>query len=936
MNKTKRNRKYILIYIIILTFIFLLSFINQANATTNNGTPWEWLDLDYEVLHAQIHFPIEYFTNTSIISWNISEIKFPEQFNWFWLFFLWTWKTVNAKLNLINGEEITCHKQLNWYYTINFTDFWMFPLDADTLNITSGYSATTWVNILAWWLFYDCHKLNNSGDFRKWVYGYIKREYWATTPKNQHEIRAWLWTDAHTRATTSPLSIVYSPVNNWNTARGLNGYFFSSLIGGASADMITVTPKFFGDVWFEDVPIIQDLNTVTYILDNETLTSEGYTLFLKSSFKWANAESIIITGHDIDGNTNVATINNEPLTNTRNDFWFLWYKGINFSSSSIAQLQNALTWEIKVKIVTGAAERTKKIFYAVTWPIFKLSYNPEDTGMCTQKVTVKVLPSLNAGTRWYKRWNLYTSWALWYYSQEFTWNWSWQVQVRTPNNPFGRIYSWEELYLNLTNIDSSKPTMIMSTGFIWEDWYIHTQWYECYTGFITGILQDNDCWSGNITVTIWEANWPNQMTWSEINYYTWFGDIPSLNNYADKYISYSFTDLAWNNTAWTEKFRINNAKVVAHDLYLSIHKVWNRYEGSWNRKSLANAYAGACEDVEITKVDCHQNWTITTWAWHRLTYTYNWDNTNNLRCDIRISDWDRYSNASPYSTYGIKIKWHFVDCDANPDECKPELTTTFVWWDRFIEYNENNVGDGLTLPSITNATETRKFTSWSNVEANVHITKNVAQISRFRYSCIGTEYVYCDKLDTRSPCSNLSTDYYDICSSRSDFINNWGYTPQKCDDWHIKSSWKPTRISWNGRDVDQSFRMDLESDCSISNQIPYQSKYEWKRQLWIEMEDVEGHVGHWLVEANSWQRVLYSIERPYIVSWHIDSSIYASTITGTNQPSFTVNVTAVGATLPQWEIWDDENALNSNSTRGQFLRILPPEIDNRWLQSRYK
>ena len=94
------------------------------------------------------YFKSEYWWNPIYTS-NIAEITFNNSwdvYEWFWLFFIWTWKSLSATLT-INNSSITCYKQLNWYFTTNFTDYAMFPLDSSTQSQIHD----TGIDYKAWW-----------------------------------------------------------------------------------------------------------------------------------------------------------------------------------------------------------------------------------------------------------------------------------------------------------------------------------------------------------------------------------------------------------------------------------------------------------------------------------------------------------------------------------------------------------------------------------------------------------------------------------------------------------------------------------------------------------------------------------------------------------------------------------------------------------------
>ena len=188
-----------------------------------------------------IEIPDEYFTNTKTLSGNRNETMFYGNWiNWYWLFFLWTW--IQWKYSIADRfwQELTCWWQINGYYLLNFSDFWMFPLDKNTER---DYS-TGGIKHIDWGLYYNC--FNAEGKPYKWVYWHIVREYqnWHNGV-NTHEIRAWISKEGK-RVPISPIELTFSD-NTWNTERSLSWYYFSSLAKNGQ-----VFPRFFWDLWLSD------------------------------------------------------------------------------------------------------------------------------------------------------------------------------------------------------------------------------------------------------------------------------------------------------------------------------------------------------------------------------------------------------------------------------------------------------------------------------------------------------------------------------------------------------------------------------------------------------------------------------------------------------------------------------------------------------------
>lgn len=151
-------------------------------------------------------------------------------------------------------------------------------------------------------------------------------------------------------------------------------------------------------------------------------------------------------------------------------------------------------------------------------------------------------------------------------------------------------------------------------------------------------------------------------------------------------------------------------------------------------------------------------------------------------------------------------------------------------------------------------------------------------------------------------------------------------------------------ILWVGNRADeqynQDFTIDIENNCFSSDEIPYQSKKQWLRQIRIEIEDSEGHVGYWVVSTKS--GVLYSTGNPWIIPGNpvaqpaTDITELDNGYPLLNKTGFTATITAVGATVYEWMSWDDNTV--------EFERDHPTWTDwflwhvqtgNKWLQTRY-
>lgn len=165
----------------------------------------------------EIDVPNEYFSETNINTWNQSEAYFNDYWaDWFWFFFLWNLIDVRATLTH-QWTSTTCHKQLRWYYTTNYTNFWMFPIDEETAEIQRNL--IPWIKMkVEWGLYTEC-------DIWEWVYWYIKWTYGWSAWTNQQEIRAWI-TQNKRQTNNSDLQLAISDF--WKNI-ALSWYIYDSI-----------------------------------------------------------------------------------------------------------------------------------------------------------------------------------------------------------------------------------------------------------------------------------------------------------------------------------------------------------------------------------------------------------------------------------------------------------------------------------------------------------------------------------------------------------------------------------------------------------------------------------------------------------------------------------------------------------------------------------
>lgn len=347
----------------------------------------------------KIVIPDEYFyPNTAIYNENRDEIRFNDVWNnWYWLFFLGTWIQWSYNITNPHDEPITCTTQLNWYYTISFTDFGMFPLDQTTLSLVQRLTGTIWVS-QSWWLYTNCTIWNTT--YTTWVYWYIKWTYWMDWSKNIHEIRAWVDNEWN-RKTPSPLEIIYSE-NFWNVYRSLSGNFHSSLIKNS-----IVENRFFGDMWLYDrywnnIQAVWTLNDHHYFILYDDYSSDQMKIYTKSSMAWSKA-TIKLTWYDI--NWQQVSLNrnskiNETLENNRSNFGFYWLYRIDFPNDVGHKMRS---WTINVTITNPAitfmnswAIRSKTMDFLIQSETPKITITRDPEGICATGITVSVTATENA------------------------------------------------------------------------------------------------------------------------------------------------------------------------------------------------------------------------------------------------------------------------------------------------------------------------------------------------------------------------------------------------------------------------------------------------------------------------------------------------------------------------------------------------------------
>lgn len=496
----------------------------------------------------------------------------------------------------------------------------------------------------------------------------------------------------------------------------------------------------------------------------------------------------------------------------------------------------------------------------------------------------------------YQRWDG-TAWITNNYRQ-FSENRSWQIKIELDN---WTILSWPRLYLNVTNIDKEAPTVTIIDA--------PESVNECETWTIIFSVQDSLCWSWSITANItwnWTILNDEVRNWSwEVIFTTRFADaVP-----AHWKVNYVFTDSVWNKTNWQEELKLNDVPLTWRDFKRELIKVGNKYVASWNWKDLSRAKAWLCETITATKKSCDSNLTI-----NNNLFIYTGSNNTTTTCKFQLSDWWDSS---------ITIKWTFKFCNSSND-CTPTLYPKFISWTYYTEYSDKERWYN-------------KYTSGTESSALVLIDidwDGYSNMSWYRYSYIQGKN-YCKELTDWKPCSTAFR-WWAIpwfCEFLSWFLEANGTTnPKTC------IAEEPSRTNWLPYPNDNIFQINIADSDKWSDTIPYQSAYQWPRQIWIQVQDSSG-TGRTSAQVAT-DIINYTTERPYIeLAEDNNRKWWWKTIYTVNDNEFTIVLSANGANLENWLSWLNYNYYNSLTNDYPILiqsGVLKLDIFNQWLLSKYR
>lgn len=784
-----------------------------------------------------LNFDDKYFNAPNwnpIYTSNIAEITFNtpwDVYDWFWLFFLWTWTDLTATLK-IDNQSITCSKQLNWYFTTNFTDYAMFPLDQNTQNKIHD----TGINYSGWWLFYECKKNYWPKNAITWVYWQIIREYLSGTDKNEYKIQVWIgnnnWAD------TSSLQLIYSDNfrNDWRTLSGTIN---------TSTSKWSVTPRFFGDVWITNAIKSGTINDPLYIMTWSTFYNDSghYKIFARSSVS-SKITKITLTWFDIDWQPHTSIIVvNTWLNNISLPFY--GYKDFYFPN-----IPNLVSGTIATTI--SGSSWSKTISFLISWvtniEIFSLSWMSD---ICTTWVTITILPNYNTGNRQYKRWdnNPRTTWNN---IRTFTSNRSGQVQVQTS----WTIISWENLFINITNIDNTPPTITQNNLNTWINQC------ESRTGDFT--MTDNECGSWKLilqtNVNNYSTSWISPLT----DTVTFAYDTLKNNDFK---IIYTWQDSIWNNTWWEIQLAVIPANIDAQSFKRELKIEDNMYSYSWNRKEITAVTWWSCDNITIKSYSCdYGNIQI---DWDILYFTSSiQDNNTIFTCDIILS-WD-------YSTK--TITWIFIDCSNGNELCTPRLSPIFTGWAKY-SYYENKTWNF------------KKYTSWGNVIIEINWDcMTDGGCSGYRYS-----YIPQDKYCTHLTKITENIEALSIFYSR---INTQNLSSQICDNSI------PARKERKNYPESNTFDIVIE-DSHADYNIPYNGKEEWRKVIRIEVSDKKGRISRASTDI-----INHTTQNPIIESYPTQTFNNNPQCQWINSDCIQITVTANWATIQNWQSWQNSTYKN--------------------------
>lgn len=210
------------------------------------------------------------------------------------------------------------------------------------------------------------------------------------------------------------------------------------------------------------------------------------------------------------------------------------------------------------------------------------------------------------------------------------------------------------------------------------------------------------------------------------------------------------------------------------------------------------------------------------------------------------------------------------------DACLTGFSATFTWWTNYEYY-------------LQKADDYQKYTSWDQVKIQISWWDNRENL-QYSYSCIPQE----------KGCSAIRS--WDIPFSIKRILLDYDISITTWERCIHKIDARTYRQNFN--DNNQIITVNL-SNCYSSDTIPYQSKKQGTRKIWIKVRS-------WLnCESDIFSTdtvINYTHERPTIELNDYNSFSPSQN----NQNEFTIHLIAKGAILPNGDIWKNHEIISGN------------------------
>lgn len=811
--------KKLKLWIASIVLLSCLFSISKTLAAIDNPIP--------EIINGNISIPDSYFTNTNAIPENYNHIYFSNSWNdWYWLFFLWTW--INWSFSITNGATtLNCSWQLNWYYTISFANFSMFPLDTTT-NANNNP-----VENIEWWLYYNCRK---NSTIYTWVYGHIK---WTYNSGNTHEIRAWV--NGNTFRGTSPLQIIYSD-KSWNSNVGLSWYFQDNL-----GKKWVLSTRFFWDIWIKswsnEIIPLWTTSDPYYLLPYETY--QNAQIYVKSSKVW----TWNITINKYNNNNQLITPNinsNFTLTNQITPYWFYGYKD---NIISIPYDSNLKSWTINVTINSNSNEtRSKSIRFLIDSPILtaptfsSITISP----ICSGTITITTNITQNVWTfNWTVKYGIIDNLNLCNSSSNINNNYP-TTGVPLSNESFNNkvicfkatndawtTYSWKQI----TWIDTSWPTFT----------FLNNSWNECVAWSLSITNANDIClwlhakpykFEGWSWWTINTKSIPAQQTWWNTVTITWY-----------------VRDTLQHTSTWIATYTFNDVAPTANNF--STWNIWSSTKTITLAQfiSASNATEWSCGTSNLSYSGVKTNgtkWTCSI-VGNTLTYTPNNNNAWNDTCVITIKDNENSTVDVTVTFNGIDTTAPLITINTQPNplnQCSTSKTISGTlneaWTMRYKTGRDVTTVCTWAWPTSSNYTPWQNLTFNSENDSWIYVCFKARDLSNnitYKTSAVITG------IDRTAPTFNL-TGIYEVFECETWIIQITGINRTWCAGLHAQPYYR-SRQNWTNW------------DRSTNIQSGFYKNGTWTQTVYIKVRDIV-----W----NSWRisQVITRKNREIIFSWWND------------------------------------------------------------------